>query len=171
MDFKSKVIDLFRYSKQTTQYQPDPRMFMLLEHCRENAPDFQFNRDYQKRDRLLHIKVNWLNEKDSNGGIEEFEGLDVKTLEELLLDGFIDPWSYQNASPTVAEVFRFMVKYPQVLAGGYAVSPFREDYRVSITEIYVDRNDVNSQLINDFKEFCNSADELSIEGDLRGWWD
>lgn len=173
MKFKSKVIELFRNSERNIPYRPDPLIFELLEHGRklEFDPNFEVNRDYQKRDRLLDIHVNWLKEEESNGGIEEFEGLDAKTLEELLLNGFIIPWSCQNASPTVAEIFQFMNKYPQVLASGYAVSPFREDYRVSIDRIYVDQDNVNPQLSYDFNEFCKSADELSTDGDLRGWWD
>lgn len=120
---------------------------------------------------MLHIHVNWLKEEESNGGIEEFEDLNVKTLEELLLNRFIVPWCCQNASPTVAEIFRFMAEYPKVLARGYAMSPFREDYRVAIDGIYVDRNDVFPQLQEDFSEFCKSADELSTDDDFRGWWD
>jgi hypothetical protein len=173
MEFKSKIIDLFRDSKRRIQCQPNPQVFKFLEYSGkiDHDPNFEVNRDYQKRDRLLDIRVNWLKEAEDNGGIEEFEGMNVKTLEELLLNGFILPWHCQNASPTVAEIFRFMAKYPQILASGYAVSPFREDYRVAIDGIYVDQDDVSSQLREDFIDFCKSASELLTNDNLYSWWD
>ncbi|OPZ88523.1 MAG: hypothetical protein BWY74_03105 [Firmicutes bacterium ADurb.Bin419] len=95
----------------------------------------------------------------------------LKTFENLLIQRFIDPEDCQNEAPSVKEIFGFMCKYPQVIAFGYAVSPKRKDYRVSIEGIYVPQEKVTLQLKEDFIKFCQNADELLTEDKLYAWWD
>lgn len=127
-----------------------------------------FNKNYERRDEILNIDVDWDN---NNGGIERFENIDVKVLETLLLEKFIDPSDRQNESPSVKEFYDFMCKYPQVLAFGYAVSPNRDDYRISIEGIYVPQNKVTTKLKEEFRELSKNADEVYYDGELYAWWD
>jgi hypothetical protein len=134
----------------------------------ETDDKFEYNMDYKTRDRLLNIGVYW---EDGPEDIAEFEDLGVATFAKLLEQKFIDPSFYQNRSPSVKDFPLFMMGYPRTIATGYAVSPFREDYRISVTGIYVPAEYVTPQLGEDFQEFCGDADELSTDNDLYAWWD
>ncbi len=131
--------------------------------------DFKFNKDYKARDKLLGINIDW--SKAENGGIEPFQKLDVVTFEQLIKQKHVNPAEIQNESPTAKEFFIFMMKYPQVQAYGYAVSPFRGDYSVRIEGLFVPSQYVTEQLKKNFLDFCKGADQLSTDGDLRSWWD
>jgi len=125
------------------------------------------NKDFKRRDELLNL----INEQYECGGIVSFDNLDVETFKKLLDEDFVDPNRRQNYSPTAYEFYEFMVKYPQLKAIGYAVSPKRSDYRISI-EGLICSDDISDELKIEFKEFCEEADELMVKTTrLRAWWD
>ncbi len=64
-----------------------------------------------------------------------------------------------------------MEKYPVAKAHGYVVSPYRDDYRVTIEGLSVDRADVTPEVRNAFLDFSENADQLDTDGDLNSWWD
>lgn len=129
---------------------------------------FKINKDTQRRNRILGITFDW--EKVSSGTMS-LERIDVKTLELLFRERFIDPNEKQNESPTAIQFLSFMQKYPVVLAQGYVVSPNREDYRITIDGLSVQPSYASGELKLAFFEFCKDADELNIEDGLRAWWD
>jgi len=139
---------------------------MLLE---SQNTKFVFNKDYKVRDKILDIEVRW--GKDDWDGIYYFDFLDVSSFENLLQKKFIYPPETQNESLSAKDFFLFMSKHPNVLARGYAVSPNRDDYRVTIVGLYVPREFVTPHLKKEFIEFCNGADEISTENGLYSWWD
>ena len=65
----------------------------------------------------------------------------------------------------------FMKKQPDVTAHGYAVSPKRDDYRVTIEGLWVPEEFVTPAIKAAFVEFCKDADELESDGELNSWWD
>jgi hypothetical protein len=133
-----------------------------------NYGNFSYNMDYEKRDSLLGIKADWRN---TEAGLVAFEGIDVRTLDALIAARFAHPLDQQNDAPTLKEIFLFMAKYPQVLASGYAVSPLRDDYRITIDSLYVPRPKVTSELRQAFIELAKDADESGFSEDLYCWWD
>lgn len=130
---------------------------------------FAFNRDFSRRDAILGIEVDW--NSNRTGGIARFSNLESGMLLKLFEEGFIDPNDKQNAAPTVRAFLEFMKQNPKVLAHGYAVSPKRDDYRVTIEGLTVPASDVTPQLEKRFIEFCKGTDELTLKGGLRSWWD
>jgi hypothetical protein len=92
-------------------------------------------------------------------------------LEQLISNKFIDPEDQQNNSPRVKDIYNFMKNNPQVYAYGYAVSPKRKDYRVSIEGLVVNKKDVSEDLKQAFFDFCKTADEIHIDDGLVSWWD
>jgi hypothetical protein len=130
---------------------------------------FIYNTLYKHRDRLLGVDVNW--KAEDNGGIEEFDEIDISTLNALIELKFVDPDSRQNESPSAGEIQAFMTKNPQVKACGYAVSPYRDDYRTTVDMIFVEYEDVTDDLKRDFIEFTSNADTVDTSYDLCAWWD
>tara|TARA_Y100001949_G_scaffold134836_1_gene116354 strand:- start:301 stop:714 length:414 start_codon:yes stop_codon:yes gene_type:complete len=129
---------------------------------------FTFNKDYKKRDQLLGIQTDWT---DQSGGLEYVEAISIDQLEKLLIERFIDPNEYQNESPTTRKFYEFMNSFPVATAHGYAISPERDDYRVTIEGLYVNESDVTSELKKKFRELCKDADEYYDQGELYSWWD
>jgi len=129
---------------------------------------FVFNTDYEKRDKLLGIKPDWTGQ---NGGLEYIDEIKIDLLDKLLIDGFIDPEGYQNESPTTKEFYEFMNKFPKVSAHGYAISPQRDDYRITLEGLHVKESDVTTELKTEFFNLCKEADEYFDEGELYSWWD
>lgn len=124
--------------------------------------------NYELRDSILDIEIDW---SENVNSIEYFKNLNIRILEELLINNFINPNDAQNLAPNVKTIFKFMEKYPQVFAGGYIVSPLRDDYRISIDELYVREKKVPEQLKIDIQELCMEADSMQLEGELMCWWD
>lgn len=147
------------------RYKPNDEVIKAL----DEIENFSYNKDYVSRDKLLNLNVDW--NTDKTFGIKRFEEIDVKTFETLIVQNFIDPSNSQNASPTAKEFFQFMCRYPSVKAYGYAVSPKRNDYRITIEGIYVLNKDITPSLKKDFMNFCKNADEISTNNGLLSWWD
>jgi hypothetical protein len=64
-----------------------------------------------------------------------------------------------------------MKNYPAVFAFGYAVTPKRRDYRVSIEGMAVNKEDITESLKAAFLVFCKDADELRTDEGLLGRWE
>lgn len=130
--------------------------------------EFNYNKDWEKRDKLIFGEANI--EKYKWGGIYHFEKMDVDTLKALLDEKFADPEGQQNCAPCIKDIYDFMVDHPNFVAHGYAVSPERDDYRVSIEGVdgtYVEKD---METIKDFTDLFRYADEFSLD-DLWCWFD
>lgn len=130
---------------------------------------FQMNKDYQRRDALLGIAPDWQKEP---GGVSPLEHINLKTLELLFSEKFIDPEDrLNNHAPSAKKFLAFMQSHPNVLAHGYAVSPIRKDYRITVEGLRVYPSYVTQELKIAFFEFCKDADEIDTENGLWCWWD
>lgn len=108
----------------------------------------------------------------SMGGIKRYQDLTVDCLEKLVEEGFADPEETQNDAPSIQEFLDFMKKYPQARAHGYVVSNERDDVRVSVEGLEVDRDDVTFELFREFVALCRFADEFDdCDNGLYAWWD
>lgn len=128
-----------------------------------------FNRDFERRDEMLGIQVEW--GPSNRGGIAYFDNLNGDTLRVLIDEQFVAPDLGHNEAPTPKEFLRFLMDHPQATAGGYAVSPDRADYSVMLTSLHISRENRDDQLIGPVLHFCEAADELIIEPDMYCWWD
>jgi len=134
---------------------------------------FNLNVDYKKRDKIMFKrKIDW---KKQAGSIKRFR-IDFSQLEQLISNNFIDLNMNQNDSPTVEIFYKFLCKYPQLKAVGYAVSPYRNDYRVSIDRITGNfeqwNEDIKKQLIYNLKTVFKDADEFKVdEKEVWVWYD
>lgn len=104
-------------------------------------------------------------------GIIPFEWLALEDLETLFEGKFIDPEDRQNEAPTAGEFLEFMRKHPHVFAHGYAASPERSDYRITIEGLMAHKAYLTPQAFEEFIIFCRHADELELGDHLRSWWD
>ena len=113
------------------------------------------------------------------GGCRRFDKITVNQLKELLDANFIDGSQSQNGSPTVNEFLKFGMKmqcsdkYTLVYYEGYAISPDRDDYRVSIDGIKFESEYViDREVLSAFWKFIQYASEVEISDTRgRGWWD
>lgn len=129
---------------------------------------FELNADWQRRDVLIFGSAQDWNR--AAGGIIRFEDLDAANLEQLLGEKFADPEGCQNSGPAASQSLAFMKKWPQVKAIGYAVSPERDDYRVTI-EGLVCKDNIPPELMEEFSRW-RDADEYENRPDLlSAWWD
>ncbi len=106
------------------------------------------------------------------GGAESFAGLSVGTMQTLIELGFLDPNGNQNGSPTIAEFLRFMKRFPEFTAIGYATHPDRQDARVTIEGVEASGAILSAEAAAEFRELAATADECDISTDYaRCWWD
>ena len=105
------------------------------------------------------------------GGVRHFEKLGLDDLSKLFERNFIDPEDAQNESPTAKEMCEFMQRHPSFTCHGYAVSPDRNDYRVTIEG--VERNGaVTMEMFVDFVSLFRYADEFEAsQNGLYCWYD
>jgi hypothetical protein len=134
---------------------------------------FAYNTDYETRDIIIFGNpVQW---DSSCGGVYNFSSLPVDSLQQLIAQGFVNPIERQNDAPTIQAFVAFARE--QAVNGvdftfqGYAVSPFREDYRVSIDGILF-RGTYPHQVLAAFHQFVRGADDISVNSEyLFAWWD
>lgn len=88
------------------------------------------NQDDVRRSQILGMP-----DADEPGGMRRFEGLTVHGLKTLLDESFIHPYAQHNEAPSTVEFLEIMEEWPEITAGGYAVSRDRNDYRVNIDSI------------------------------------
>ena len=125
------------------------------------------NNDVAERDRILGLPVAF----DLKGDITRFDEVNVETLELLLRGGWADPRDTQNLAPSFGDFFKFMKKWPQVKAFGYAVSSKRSDYRVSLEGLFVEEVQLTSELKAELLELAQTADEVDTNAGFYAWWD
>ena len=129
---------------------------------------FDYNKDVETRDKFLYNGYNPENYRI--GGICRVNGLTSTEIKYLLDMKFIDPEECQGASPSTMEIYEFLKDHPKFYAFGYAVSPDRSDYRITLegicSEEYIDRDE-----LIDFVEFARGADEFDLRPCCRAWWD
>lgn len=128
---------------------------------------YDFTLSAEMRDQIIFGEpIDW---GQRPNGIEHFSNLDIATLKQLNDLGYLNLKLRQNDSPTIGQFMEFMKEYPAVKCHGYVVSPFRNDYRVSIEglECYTDLSDIQ----DDFEQF-NNADEFEASDErLYCWYD
>lgn len=107
---------------------------------------------------------------ESKYDVKRFDKLDLKQLNELVENNFIDLADCQNDSPSAGQFLALMKKYPEVSAHGYVVSPNRPDCRVTLEGLSF-CGVVSDDLSRSFSLLCDDADELVIESnELHAWW-
>lgn len=132
----------------------------------------ELSKDYKKRDQIIFRReIAWGDSKETLGGTLRFEELTLEQLEELRDKRFLELSDAQNESPTIDQFLIFMQEHPGVMAHGYAVSPTRSDYRVSIEGLVFEGEcTTNWQLA--FLKLCRRADDITITSDrLYCWFD
>lgn len=126
-----------------------------------------YNQKDRRRCALLNISGDY-----TMGGVERFDNLSADTLQTLIDEGFADPDDTQNNSPSLQEILDFIREYPEFKAHGYAVSPERDDYRVSLEGVagVVERS---SDAFSEFVDMFRDADafEISESGNCYAWYD
>lgn len=123
------------------------------------------NKDYKLRDSILGFDYH-----RNYNDIIRFDGLNLESFEKLVKNNFIDMEGYQNESPTNKEFFDFMKMHPEITCHGYAVSPERKDYRVSVIGMEYSGEKVE-EYKEDFKDFAIKADDLIFDDKLFCYWD
>lgn len=128
----------------------------------------ELNRNVDKRDMVL-FGTNY-DETKYFGGARRFDELSVEELEYLIKENFIDPDECQNDSPTTEEFLEYMKDHEQFVAFGYAISPDRGDYRITLEGIRSDVcfNDIDEMI--DFIDRFRYADEFNVKPPYV-WWD
>ncbi len=130
------------------------------------------NENYKRRDEIIFGEYD---EKKYLGGIRNFH-CPRETIIGLLNEGFIDPDECQNYSPFVKDFLEYTKDLNNVEFECYAVSPKRDDYRVSIEGVTVVMHDTDFDNVSRLVETFHGADEFSFEhvqNDyyLHAWWD
>ena len=128
---------------------------------------YDYNKkDYKIRDSMLD-RTTSLND----GGrydIFWFEGLKAETLEKLIQMGFADPQDAQNDAPDIGTILAFLKRNPSFTAHGYAVTPHRTDYRISLEG--VEANFADKSEVIDFVDLFRRADDFRISDDYQYAW-
>ena len=126
------------------------------------------NRNVDQRDMYLFNEP--FISDDYFGGIKHFDALNANDIEWLMQNGFLDANEGQNKSPSTIEFLEFLKKYTHYVAFGYAVSPDRFDYGITITGIKSAKTANDKIEMGDFAKFGKNADEFRI-APPRAWWD
>ncbi|QHW33230.1 hypothetical protein GZH47_22200 [Paenibacillus rhizovicinus] len=136
----------------------------------EDFESFKYNLDYKTRDSLLKVEIDWEN-RALMRRVVRFEPVRINVLEKLMELKFIDPEERHNDAPSIQLFYEFLRKHQSVFVYGYVVSPFRNDYRVSIEGMTVIEEDITECLKKDFFEFNKTASEIKTDSGLVSWWD
>lgn len=131
----------------------------------------EINRNYELRDKIL---FGGYEPSKYYGGIRRTNA-SATTVRELYDLGFIDPYDSQNDSPTAIEFLNVIEgDDDNVMFEVYAVSPDREDYRITIEGIVI--TIIDRDLLASYVNKYHDADEFYLtsndsEYTLRAWWD
>jgi hypothetical protein len=125
--------------------------------------------DVNKRDAILFGRG--YEPKQYLGGIRRFDNVTAGGLRLLLKGGFLDLYDAQNNSPTAREFLRFVEEHPKFTVFGYAVSPDRDDYRVTIEGCETGKI-LSAEDVADFSDKFSGANEFSVsQNGARCWYD
>lgn len=106
-----------------------------------------------------------------SGGIERFDNLNAYQLQQLIDYNFMELEECHNNAPSNGDVLEFLNTFPDFVAGGYTVSPEREDYRVSIESIKLDRKPTYAEQ-QAFIRLCRYADDFECsDNGCYAWFD
>ena len=132
------------------------------------------NKDYKRRDEILF--GGFRKERYELGGCARCD-MPYDKFKQLYDEGFIDPDENQNSSPTTKEFMHAVLGCEKwVEFEAYAISPDRDDYRITIEGIDIwiplDKREDLCRFVEEF----HYADEFSLDTDengfhLRAWWD
>ena len=126
----------------------------------------KLNKDIKKRDELIFGEFD---REKYMGGLRNYRFMKVDLLKQLVEQGFADPETCQNDSPSIQEFIDFLEENEGYTVFGYVISDTRPDYRVSIEGLQKDEPTETKEEIKKFFEFANGASELDIDG--YAWWD
>ena len=123
------------------------------------------NTDDELRINIIGLSGDW------SGGIERFDGLEAYQLQQLIDENFMTETDRHNSAPENKEILEFLQQYPDFTAGGYAVSPERQDYRISLESISLDREPTVEER-EAFTYMCRYADEFRCDSSgCYAWFD
>lgn len=125
------------------------------------------NKDVNKRDMILFGEE--YNKDEYIGGARRFSDITLENLKRLVDEDFISLYEAQNSSPTTEEFIDFMESHPGFTVFGYAISPERCDYRITIEGIQSNEMPDEETLI-DFVSNFRWADEFEYDPPYA-WWD
>lgn len=124
------------------------------------------NKDSKTRDGILGLDA-----ARGFGGIKRFEGATFDTLRDLERRNFLHAEEAHNGAPSIGEIMAFLYRHPDFTAHGYAVDPERDDYRISLEGVSLDRKPSFEEL-SDFARAFRHADDFRIAEDgLFCWFD
>ena len=114
-----------------------------------------------------------------NGGCRSFKGVSLDVIKELVKNDFLKLDERQNDSPSTQEMIKvaddILEKDPaaKILFEGYAVTPFRNDYRVTITTIIlISSKNIDDPIYESFIDLIKNADEIDKRDNfIYAWWD
>ena len=129
---------------------------------------FDLNKNYEERDTIL---FGGYDETQYTGGIRRFENLDAVHLKKLIELKFIDNNDRQNMAPSTEKIMKFISRYKGYTVHGYAVSPERDDYRISIEGVYKNKPAESYAERHEFNTLFADADELETNEKMYCWFD
>ena len=130
------------------------------------------NKNYKRRDEIIFGAY----EKEKYfGGVRRFN-CSRETILNLLEEDFISPDECQNCSPYVKDFVEYTEGIDETKFECYAVSPDRDDYRVSIEGVDFIIPDTDFDNVTMAVDISRSADEFSFEHAknnyyIHAWWD
>ena len=135
--------------------------------------EFEYNLDEEMRNRII-----WEEAEDiPDGDYKEFtpmQEVNYYKLKKLIDLKFANPDERHNAAPSNKEILKFLKKYPDFVATGYAISVDRADYRVCVTGVYKPEATVGRTELMDFIKLFGDADDITIsasQDETSCWFD
>lgn len=129
---------------------------------------WNLNTDANARDQILFGED--FDKSKYIGGVRSFENLPAATMKQLLELNFATEEDAQNNMPCIKKLMEYTATHENVTFNGYAVSPKRDDYRISIETIMQDFTTVKDR--DDFTEMFRLADEFEADKDQGyAWYD
>jgi len=130
------------------------------------------NRNYELRDKIIFGKYD---PESYFGGCRHFS-CDYATIKELVDQNFIELDECQNCSPNTKDFMEILADVDDVSFTAYAISPDRDDYRVTIEGAEITIPDTDFDMIAFLVMSLRYADTFNFyhEGSkyyLRVWWD
>jgi hypothetical protein len=104
---------------------------------------YGLNKDHQRRDEIIDSKS-----KKYIAGIKKFDNLDLQKLELLIKENFLSLSDKPNYGPKAEDFYKFVKSNPDFKVSGYAVSPEREDYRISLNGVELKRSPTKEEVID-----------------------
>lgn len=128
----------------------------------------KLNNNVDERDMILFGEK--YNKEKYFGGCRRFDDITLEVLETLVEKKFIDLDECQNCSPTTEEFLEYLKDHNDFCVFGYAISPDRSDYRITIEGISCEENFEDIDELIDFINRFRFADEFMVDPPYA-WWD